>query len=352
MAVVTKAASGANAVTTGWTNPANAEATSSDGFYATAAPAKNATVSSDFLFTFALSDFAGAASSSDVVIDQIVVTVRWKVSTTSSVATLGVIMRDRNLGANIGTETVDSSEPTADTTETQTVTSGITADRLISGFLAARVRATRGSTNTAFTASLDFVKVDVTYSIAVTHSDSPSGSLTLGGSSTESHAVVDSVAGTMTLGGSATDSFTAGAISFSDSPTGSISLSGLLTDSLTTRISPSGSIGLSGSRSESFSHVSSPLGSLALGGSSTDSLQGSIIYTDTPSGSIALAGSSTDTFAAPGGDPIIIQKTGTSGTAVMQKAATGYTYIIQKTGTSATPVAQKVVSGWTEVSGH
>lgn len=48
----------------------------------------------------------------------------------------------------------------------------------------------------------------------------------------------------------------------------------------------------------------------------------------------------------------IVQKTGTGGTAVMQKAAAGYTYVTGKTGTSATPIMQKTASGWTQVKAH
>ena len=48
----------------------------------------------------------------------------------------------------------------------------------------------------------------------------------------------------------------------------------------------------------------------------------------------------------------IVQKTGTGGTAVMQKAKVGYTYVTGKTGGSATAIAQKTVAGWTKVSSH
>ena len=48
----------------------------------------------------------------------------------------------------------------------------------------------------------------------------------------------------------------------------------------------------------------------------------------------------------------IIQKTGVSGTAVMQKTKAGWTYVQGKTGGSGTAVAQKVVAGWTQVTGH
>lgn len=48
----------------------------------------------------------------------------------------------------------------------------------------------------------------------------------------------------------------------------------------------------------------------------------------------------------------IIGKTGTSGTAVMQKAKTGWTYVAGKTGGTATAIAQKTLSGWTKIQGH
>lgn len=163
MAVVSKAASSAAVVTTGWSSPANAEALTGDNVYATAAPAKSATINSDFGFAFALSDFPGAGAAGDIVIDQIVVTCEWKISSVvTNGLTLGVQLREQSGGTLLGTETTDTAS-TADTQKTQTVTSGIDAAGLIAGNLAARVRATRGTTNTGVTGSLDFVKVDVTY---------------------------------------------------------------------------------------------------------------------------------------------------------------------------------------------
>ena len=47
----------------------------------------------------------------------------------------------------------------------------------------------------------------------------------------------------------------------------------------------------------------------------------------------------------------IAGKTGTSGTAVMQKTLAGWTNVSQKSGNN-TPISQKVVSGYTEVTGH
>ena len=47
----------------------------------------------------------------------------------------------------------------------------------------------------------------------------------------------------------------------------------------------------------------------------------------------------------------IIGKTGTAGTAVMQKTKAGWTNVSQKSG-NQTPIEQKVVAGYTQVQGH
>lgn len=47
-----------------------------------------------------------------------------------------------------------------------------------------------------------------------------------------------------------------------------------------------------------------------------------------------------------------VGKTGTSGSAVMQKAANGWTYITGKTGTSGTAVDQKGAGSFTKIKGH
>ena len=51
------------------------------------------------------------------------------------------------------------------------------------------------------------------------------------------------------------------------------------------------------------------------------------------------------------GHMYVIGKTGTGGTAVMQKTLAGWTNVSQKTG-SQTPISQKVVAGYTQVQGH
>lgn len=47
----------------------------------------------------------------------------------------------------------------------------------------------------------------------------------------------------------------------------------------------------------------------------------------------------------------IIGKTGTAGTAVMQKTKAGWSYISQHSGVQ-TPIMQKAAAGYTQVQGH
>ena len=82
----------------------------------------------------------------------VTLSVEWKVSTTASIATLGAGAWVSN--AAYGTELVTSAEPTTDTTQWFAV-SGLTRAQLLNGAFQVRVRASRGNSNTAFTASLD-----------------------------------------------------------------------------------------------------------------------------------------------------------------------------------------------------
>lgn len=139
--------------TAGWTNPLNADA-DEPNVYATAAPGKNGTTSSDY-GGFGFNGLIPAGS----VINSVTVEVEWKVSTTASVATLGA--QAVVGGAAVGSELVNSAEPTVDTLQSFTVP-GLTAASFDGSFVV-RIRATRGNTNTGFTASLDFVRVTVDY---------------------------------------------------------------------------------------------------------------------------------------------------------------------------------------------
>jgi len=85
---------------------------------------------------------------------------RVSASTTASIATLGAQAWVNS--AAYGSELVNSAEPTSDTTQTFSV-SGLTRAQLLNGTFGVRVRASRGNSNTSFTASLDAVSVAVTY---------------------------------------------------------------------------------------------------------------------------------------------------------------------------------------------
>src|SRR5262249_37909807 len=80
-----------------------------------------------------------------------------------SIATLGVMIVKS--GVQKGAEQINTSEPTSDFVNNLTaVTQGVTAaDFRTTGTIAARVRATRGNSATAFTASLDYVKITQIY---------------------------------------------------------------------------------------------------------------------------------------------------------------------------------------------
>lgn len=154
MASITLAASSNTVVSTGWTNPTNAYGTATDGVFATASPAKNGTVSTDY-------GFASFGLPAGSVISSVVITVAWKLSATT-LATLGV--QGRNNGV------ADSAAEVTDTTDTavtqKTFTFGTlpsVSDLNTAGLVVARVRDSRGNTNTAHTGSLDFVSMTVVY---------------------------------------------------------------------------------------------------------------------------------------------------------------------------------------------
>ena len=105
-------------------------------------------------------------------------------------------------------------------------------------------------------------------SSGTTFNDSPSGTITLSGSSTESFLVSDTVTGTISLTGTQTDS-----ASFASSPTGTITLSGSVVATHAVGDSVSGTITLSGTRTESAAISVSPVGTITLSGFATDNYQ-------------------------------------------------------------------------------
>jgi hypothetical protein len=299
VATVTKAANAHAVVVTGWTNPSNAFAFVGDNVYATAAPAKNATVSGDFGFP----DFTAADIPDGATINLVTVTVEWLVSNTTS-ATLGVQLR--NNGVALGTETTYDSKTEIDST--QQVTAGITLTdlRSASTLIKARVRDTRGNTTTAHTGSLDLVSITVDYTSSGTvFTDSGSGTITASGSGTESLVYADNVTGSFAFTGSGVENFQPPSVTYTDSGSGTITLSGSGNESSSVADSGSGTLALSGSGSESFSapivYTDAGGGALTLSGSGIESFTpGSTTYTDAGSGTIALSGSSTEAHAEVG----------------------------------------------------
>lgn len=154
-----------------WTNPNNAHA--DDGVYATAAPGKNQEYAAVWNVSFSTSDIAAGATVNSVTIE-----VQWKVSTTASVATLrSTAFADSAQATAVSASpgVNDAAEPTTDTVRTYSATPTLAQLR----DLWVRAQILRGSSNTAVTASLDYVKVTVNYT------DPPpaitgTGSVTLG----------------------------------------------------------------------------------------------------------------------------------------------------------------------------
>jgi hypothetical protein len=159
MASVSKAASSHTTVSTGWTNPSNAFAQTSDGVFATAVTAKNATTSGDFGFA----DFTSSDIPDGSTINFVIINLNWGMTAAVTGGTLGVQLR--NNGVALGTELTSTGTAQHDDT-TNAVLSGVSlADlRSASTLLKARVRTSRGNSNTAMSGQLDFVRILVNFS--------------------------------------------------------------------------------------------------------------------------------------------------------------------------------------------
>jgi len=148
-------------VTTGWTNPTNAYA--DDGTYTTAAPGKNLSVITDYGFPA----FDTTIIPGNSVIDSMVAEIQFKVSTTSSIATMGIQLN--NNGTLLGSQQTDATEPAADTLLTHTVTVAGNvklADLQTANQMKLRVSAIQGNSSTAVTFSVDYVTLNVTYHLS------------------------------------------------------------------------------------------------------------------------------------------------------------------------------------------
>ena len=153
MATASKFASANAVVTTGWTSPTNAYA--DDTSYATASPGRNVTVNSDFKFA----DFASGDIPDGSTINSVTITARaW--GSNATYMTEGI--RGRVSGADNGTEGTTTS--TTEVTISCTLSGVTLADlRAASTTVFARVRASKGATNTTYTGSLDWVQITVDY---------------------------------------------------------------------------------------------------------------------------------------------------------------------------------------------
>jgi len=154
VATLTQAADRHTAVTTGWTNPGNAFAAAGDNVYATAAPAKNATVNGDFGFP-ALSLPPGST------IQAVRLVVEWGMTAAVNGGTLGVQGRNNNVADSAAEVTQTSTAEAQSTFAFGTLPS--LADLKTAGRVVGRVRCSKGNTNTAMTGQLDFVRLEVDY---------------------------------------------------------------------------------------------------------------------------------------------------------------------------------------------
>jgi hypothetical protein len=155
MGVLTRDANANSVVTTGWTTPTNAYA--DDAAYATAAPAKNLTVNSDFGFA----DVTSSDIPNGALIASVQMTMKVKTSVTTANMTEGVQGMDN--GAASGSEATRTGN-TVESTITATLSGVTLADlRSASTTLKARVRSSKGSTNTAYTSSLNYVSLVITW---------------------------------------------------------------------------------------------------------------------------------------------------------------------------------------------
>lgn len=147
--------------TNSWTNPTNAETATNDGIYATAAPAKNTTVEGIWK-TYGF----GTLLPTGATITKVEIIPQYKVSTTSSIATLRVqsAINGTNCPSSVST---DTSEPTTDTDLSVDITSCFSPwneSYLNNSALTVTIGAQRGNSTTAVTFSLDMVVIKVTYS--------------------------------------------------------------------------------------------------------------------------------------------------------------------------------------------
>jgi hypothetical protein len=155
MSILIKGASSNAVVTTGWTNPINAQATNPDNVYATAEPAVSSDVISDFIFS-AVTDGeippGSTINSVKIVIDSITAVLTG--------ATIG--FQGYNNGVADGSENGNPTGGSGRSTFTFTTIPSIT-DLKTASRLKARVRVSKGSTAGTINARLDMVSMVVDF---------------------------------------------------------------------------------------------------------------------------------------------------------------------------------------------
>lgn len=159
MTLISKAANAHAVVATGWTDPSNAFASSGDNVYATTnSTSKNAELSGDFSFP----DVTSADIPDGATIVGVKIRGEWGFTAAITGATLGC--QPRLNGANAGSELTKTT-----TTEAafEVDVPGVTlADlRAASTAIKARIRSRRGNTTSASTFRLDYVLLEVEYSV-------------------------------------------------------------------------------------------------------------------------------------------------------------------------------------------
>jgi hypothetical protein len=145
----------ANAVvTTGWTSPTNAYANDTTNL-ATAQPAKNATINSDYSgFGF------DGVLPSDANVIFVLIEAGWKQSAANTGQTVG--FQPWISGVAYGLEYTTTALTTSQVNYSSSYF-GLTLNNLLDANFKVRVRASRGSGNTAYTESMDYIRVTVTY---------------------------------------------------------------------------------------------------------------------------------------------------------------------------------------------
>lgn len=164
MATVTKAANSHTAVSTGFTNPSNAYATTGDNVYATATlpTTQSTTVSGDFGFPSFSADIPAYST-----INSLTLNAEYAISATVTGLATGIQI-NRPAGTSFGTETTRSTLTEALATQSYTVP-GANSDTWLADLrgttptTVGRVRISKGNTTNQSTLSLDYISLTVDY---------------------------------------------------------------------------------------------------------------------------------------------------------------------------------------------